>query len=263
MGALSFNGRTTGESKTGYWSRPTIRRSGILSLYFPVCGNAICVSLMPEKSRVLIVDDHPIVRAGVRLALRGHPTLEICGEADSVNAALTLAEQQKPDALVLDLHLGGRDGIEMVGRMRELLPHAKILVFSMNSEDLFAKRALRAGANGYLMKEGGLEELQHALGRILAGEVYVSQRMNSRLLNSVARGDSEDDPLSELTDREMQIFLLLGGGKTTGQIADELSLSVKTISTHRENLKTKLGVDSAAELVRKAVAYVVGSGRKA
>jgi DNA-binding NarL/FixJ family response regulator len=218
---------------------------------------------MSVKTRVLIVDDHPIVRAGVRLALRGHVTFEICGEAESVNAAAELAESTNPDAVVLDLLMGGRDGIEMVGRMRELLPAAKILVFSMNSEEIFAQRALRAGANGYLMKEGGLEELIHALECIVAGEVYVSERMNARLLNSMARGEAEEDILANLTDREMQIFLQLGAGKTTGQIAEELSLSVKTISTHRENLKVKLGVESAPELVRKAVAYVVGRGRAA
>jgi len=214
---------------------------------------------MPGKSRVLIVDDHPIVRAGVRLALRGNPRFEICAEADTANAAAELAERESPDVVVLDLHLGGRDGIEMVGRMRELLPRAKILVFSMNSEDLFAQRALRAGANGYLMKEGGLEELQRALDCIMAGDVYVSERMNARMLSAMARGGTEGDVLANLTDREMQIFLLLGAGKSTGQIAEELSLSVKTISTHRENLKMKLGVESAAELVRKAVAHVVGA----
>ncbi|MGH8046039.1 MAG: response regulator transcription factor [Chthoniobacterales bacterium] len=208
------------------------------------------------------MDDHPIVRAGVRLALRGYAEFEICGEAASVNAALAMAEEKKPDVVVLDLHMGGRDGIELVERMRELLPAAKILVFSMNSEDLFAKRALRAGANGYLMKEGGLEELQRALGCIMEGEIFVSERMNTRLLSAVARGESEEGALASLTDREMQIFLMLGDGKTTGQIAEELSLSVKTISTHRENLKVKLSVDSAPELVRKAVAYVVGLGRK-
>ena len=217
---------------------------------------------MPEKSRVLIVDDHPIVRAGVRLALRGRPAFEICGEAASVNAAVELAQKEKPDVVVLDLLMGGRDGVELVGRIRELLPEAKILVFSMNSEDLFAQRALRAGANGYLMKEGGLEELQRALDRIMAGEVYVSGRMNTRLLSAMARGESDDGALANLTAREMQVFLLLGAGKTTGQIAEELSLSVKTISTHRENLKSKLGVDSAPELVRKAVAHVVGRGRE-
>jgi DNA-binding NarL/FixJ family response regulator len=217
---------------------------------------------MPAKSRVLIVDDHPIVRAGVRLALRGHAAYEICGEAESVNTAKDLAVSTKPDAVVLDLLMGGRDGIEMVGAMRELLPDAKILVFSMNSEDFFAQRALRAGANGYLMKEGGLEELMLALDSIMAGEIYVSERMNARLLNSMARGGDAENVLESLTDREMQIFLQLGAGKSTGQIAEELSLSVKTISTHRENLKIKLGVESAAELVRRAVAYVLGRGRK-
>ena len=218
---------------------------------------------MTQKRRVLIVDDHPIVRAGVRLALRARPGYEICGEADSVDSATQLAASETPDILILDLFLGGRDGIEMVARMRELLPAAKILIFSMNSEDLFAQRALRAGANGYLMKEGGLEELLQALDHIMAGEVYVSERMNARLLNSMARGDSDEDTLENLTDREMQIFLALGAGKTTGQIAEDLCLSVKTISTHRENLKTKLGIDSAPELVRKAVSHVVGRGHRA
>jgi DNA-binding NarL/FixJ family response regulator len=217
---------------------------------------------MPQKSRILIVDDHPIVRAGARLALRGHPQLEICGEADSVSSAFSLAESLQPDIVVLDLHLGGRDGIEFVGDMRRLLPKAKLLVFSMNSEELFAPRALRAGANGYLMKEGGLDELQRALQCILEGKVYVSEHMNGRLLGAAARGGGDDDILSTLTDREMQVFLRLGEGRTTGQIAEELSLSVKTVSTHRENLKTKLGIESASELMRKAVAYVVRHGKE-
>lgn len=213
--------------------------------------------------RVFIVDDHPIVRAGARLALGTTPGFRVCGEAGSAAEALTAVAAARPDILILDLVLGGRDGMDFVARMREILPAARILVLSMNAEDLFAERALRAGANGYLMKGGDLEELVAAVKRIAEGEVYLSEKMTSAMLEVRRSGRRETGIFGGLTDREMQVFLMLGQGKSTQQVADELRLSIKTISTHRENLKVKLGVDSAAELVRQAVAYVIGQGRPA
>lgn len=213
--------------------------------------------------RVFIVDDHPIVRAGARLALGTTPGFRVCGEAGSAAEALSAVATLRPDILILDLVLGGRDGMDFVARMRDILPAARILVLSMNAEDLFAERALRAGANGYLMKGGDLDELLAAVKRIVAGEVYLSEKMTNAMLEVRRSGRRETGILGSLTDREMQVFLMLGQGKSTQQVADELSLSIKTISTHRENLKVKLGVDSAAELVRQAVAYVIGQGRPA
>lgn len=187
----------------------------------------------------------------------------MCGEAGTAAQALATVEAARPDILILDLVLGGRDGMDFVARMREILPAARILVLSMNAEDLFAERALRAGANGYLMKGGDLDELAAAVKRIARGEIYLSEKMTSKMIEARRSGRQEAGILGSFTDREMQVFLMLGQGKSTQQVADELRLSVKTISSHRENLKVKLGVESAAELVRQAVTYVIGQGRTA
>ena len=167
--------------------------------------------------------------------------------------------------VILDLNLGGRDGDKAVALMRRQCPEAAILVFSMNPEELFAERALADGANGYLMKTDGFEELHHAVGRILAGETYLSVRLRERL-TAVGRGGNgtmigeAPQRVSNLTARELQIFRRIGEGRGTAEIVAELGLSIKTVSAHRENLKKKLGATTAAELIRLAVAWVLGHG---
>ncbi len=232
----------------------------------PPASLSISFPTVPTKSSknltAITVDDHPIVRTGVRMAIREIEGVELVGEAADVRSALDLAAKQRPDLVVLDLTLGGRDGVELVSEMRRELPKARILIFSMNAEDLFAERALRAGANGYLSKDGGLEALTDAIRVVLDGRVYVSDAMNERLLRAAVSPESaQPDRLAALSDRELQVFLRLGQGRGTREIAEELCLSIKTISTYRENLKVKLDVAGAAELVREAVAYVTGSQR--
>jgi DNA-binding NarL/FixJ family response regulator len=218
-------------------------------------------NVVPAPTRVYLIDDHPIVRAGARLAIAGLPDFTVCGETGTTIGAAAAAQALGAEIVVLDLLLGtAGDGLELVSTLHAALPRARLLVFSMNAENLFAERALRAGAHGYLMKGGDLTELQDALKRIKAGEIYLSPRMTlSR--GSRRAGTEPASPLANLSDREMQVFLLLGAGKSTQQIATELGISMKTASAHRENLKLKLGIASAAELVRHAVAYVVGQGR--
>ena len=209
--------------------------------------------------RVFLIDDHPIVRAGARLAVAGLPGFAVCGEHGSATGAADAARAAQADIVVLDLLLGtAGDGLELILTLRAALPRTKLLVFSMNSEALFAERVLRAGAQGYLAKGGDLTELQEALRCVAAGEIYLSARIASRIGSA---GPADIGPLARLSDREMQVFLLLGAGKSTPQIAAELGVSAKTISAHRENLKVKLEIASAAELMRYAVAYVVGQGR--
>ncbi len=219
---------------------------------------------MSHTLRVFLIDDHPIVRAGARLAIGGLPGFEVCGETGTTVGAPAAARAARADIVVLDLLLGTPgDGIALVTALRTTLPRAKLLVFSMNAEELFAELTLRAGADGYLMKGGDLTDLQAALRHVAAGEIYLSPRLAARHASSRRLSGNNAGPLASLSDREMQIFLLLGAGKSTQQIATELGVSMKTASAHRENLKVKLGVDSASELIRLAVTYVVGQGRPA
>ena len=205
-------------------------------------------------ARIFIVDDHPIVRNGVRLVVEGMGGCQICGEAESLNAAFAEIQNQSPDAVVVDLVSGGRYEIDALKELRRRTPATRILVFSMNPEELFAEASIRAGANGYLMKTAGVAELQAALEEVLSGCLYVSP-------SACTAVRQRRDLLESLSDREHQVFLHMGEGKTTGEIAAELHLSTKTIATHRENIKAKLGIASAAELTRRAVVHVLSRGR--
>lgn len=216
---------------------------------------------MSAPHRVFLIDDHPIVRAGARLAVAGLPGFEICGEIGVPTGAIEAARAAEATIIVVDLLLGtAGDGVEFVSALRAALPAVRILVFSMNSEDLFADRAIRAGAHGYLMKGGDLTDLQEALRQVAAGKVYLNPKLAIRRIGKRRIGSTDAGPLASFSDREMQVFLLLGAGKSTQEVADELGVSGKTVSAHRENLKVKLGARSASELVRQAVAYVVGQG---
>lgn len=219
-----------------------------------------CLESSPHY-RVLVIDDHPIVRDGLRFSLSKLPGFTVCGEAESVEKALVLAKELQPEMVVLDLVFGGRDGMEGVSQMRQALPKALILVFSMNPEELFAERALNAGANGYLMKTDGFKALHLALETMSRGESYLSERMRDRLANQKAGGRPGVGDLSLLTEREMQIFWRIGEGKTSSSIAAELGLSVKTVATHRENMKAKLGLASGPDLTRRAITWVLAQGQ--
>lgn len=210
-----------------------------------------------ETLPVLIVDDHPVVRDGLRFSLSKISNLEVCAEAGDIDSALKLAAEHQPRIVILDFIMGGRDGYEGIAQMRQVIPGAAILVFSMSPEELFAENAIKAGADGYLMKTDGFKKLQNALQQMLAGRIYFSEKMQQRLSNPNFHLRRRQD-LSCLTERELQVFHRLGEGKSTGEIAEELHLSVKTIATHRENMKAKLGVTNGAELNRMAITFVLG-----
>jgi DNA-binding NarL/FixJ family response regulator len=205
--------------------------------------------------RVLIVDDHPVVRMGLRAVLEQAPGFEVCGEAGSTTEALSLLSVENPDVTVLDLMLGGRGGADFVTECLRACPRTRILVLSQHDEALYAERVLKAGAHGYLMKGEALEGVVDGIETVLRGDIAVSARMNARLLARHVRGPTEER-YAELSNREMQIFLLIGAGRSTGAIAAELCLSPKTVGAHRENIKTKLGLDNAAELEREAMLHV-------
>jgi DNA-binding NarL/FixJ family response regulator len=208
--------------------------------------------------RVLIVDDHAVVRQGLRQLLGSERDLEVCGEAETAHEALGRIEALKPDVVVLDLSLRESDGLDLLKDIRVRFPAVKALVLSMHDEGFYGERVLRAGGRGYVMKEEAAAKVLEAVRCVLRGEIYLSQHLTSRMLSSLTGGKSLTDvsTVHTLSDRELQVFRLIGQGLGTRQIAEKLNLSIKTIESHRENVKRKLGLADATELVRHAVRWV-------
>ena len=212
------------------------------------------------KVRIMIVDDHPIVRKGIADLVCQKPDFAVCGDADRVEDALPEIDRLKPDLVIVDLSLKGAGGLELLKDLKIRHPEMPALVLSMHDETLFAERALRAGARGYVMKQEAVNELEHAIRRVLAGKVYLSQAMSDRLLHMVSQGDKLRDrsPMERLSDRELEVFEMIGRGLPMREIAKELHLSVKTIETHRAHIKEKLNITSAVQLVQHATQWVHG-----
>ncbi len=209
------------------------------------------------KSRVFVVDDHPIVRQGLALMINREPDLEVCGEAEDAHAAVAAIERLRPDVVVVDISLHGPDGIELVKTIRARDAHLPLLVLSMHDESIYAERALRAGAHGYIMKQEATERVLIAIRRILNGDVYLSDSAASRVVNQYVRGSAGaiPAPVSVLSDRELEVFCLIGQGRGTREIADTLHLSVKTVETYQTHIKEKLSLRNARELVQHAIEW--------
>jgi DNA-binding NarL/FixJ family response regulator len=208
-----------------------------------------------KKAKVLIVDDHAVVRQGLAELINDQPDLMACGEADSPPEAMKQIAATKPDVIVLDITLAGGDGIELCRQIRERWPAVAILVLSMHDESLYAERALRAGAMGYVMKQEPQNKVMAGIRRTLAGDTYLSEKMASKLLRSFRgmRGGDDRAPIERLSDRELQIFRLIGEGRNVKDIADALFLSPKTVETHKEHIKQKLNLASSNDLLRYAI----------
>lgn len=184
------------------------------------------------------------------------PRLTICGEAESAAAGLRLVKSTKPHLALIDLSLQDGTGLELIQSFREVAPDVRILVLSMHDEALFAERALRAGAHGYIMKQEAIDGLVHAIQELIEGRRFVSRRMSQQLLERLGDGaPATGDRLGSLTDRELEVFELIGRGLGTGVIADRLNVSVKTVETYRSNIKSKLGLNDATDLIRFAVTW--------
>lgn len=207
---------------------------------------------------VLIVDDHPFMRAGLAGLIDRQPDLRVCGEAGNPAEAFQLFAKARPDLVLTDLTMPGRSGLEFIKDLRAAEPDAAILVISMHDEVVYAERVLRAGARGYIMKEAGGENLLAAIRQVLRGEVYVSPRMSARILENVsaAKPRGSSSPIEKLTDREFEVFQLIGQGKSTRDIAEQLHLSPKTVDVHRGNIKQKLKLKDVTALIRHAVRWV-------
>lgn len=208
--------------------------------------------------RLLVVDDHPGFRRGVVALITDEPDLTVCGEADSAPAALEAMRRLNPDGAVLDISMPGTNGIELIKMMLAERPKLPILVLSMHEESLYALRSLKAGAKGYVMKSEAMENVLAAIRRILEREIYVSPKLGQRLIFKAIQSNEAGtgSPVDRLSDRELEVLQLLGRGFSTRDAAEELHLSVKTIETHRANIKQKLGFKESGEMVRFAIEWV-------
>jgi DNA-binding NarL/FixJ family response regulator len=211
--------------------------------------------------RILIVDDHPMVREGMAMRIAGQRDLEVCGEAAAEDEALALVEETGPDLVIVDISLKSGHGLELIKQVHTRHPTVQMLVVSGFQESLYAERALRAGARGYLNKQESSAKLLEAIRTVLSGERYVSPELARRLVaQALGTRDETKTPIEQLSDRELEIFRMIGQGQTSGAIASKLHLSTHTIDTHRENIKRKLGAHNAAELNRQAVQWVLENG---
>ncbi len=211
-----------------------------------------------RKSRILLVDDHPIVRQGLALLIEREPDLCVCGEAEGAHGAFQAIASLQPDIVVLDISLNGPDGLDVLKEIRTKTGELPVLILSMHDESIYAERAMRAGANGYIMKQEATERVLVAIRRILQGEVYLSDRLTNTMLQQFVRGaPGKNTPLLNLTDRELEVFRLIGEGHGTRQIAEELHLSVKTIESYQAHIKEKLSLKNARELVQHAIEWTV------
>ncbi len=208
-----------------------------------------------DKKTVFIVDDHPLLRQGLALLVNREDDLTVCGEAEEAQTAMKEIAARKPDILIVDISLNGPDGLELLKNLRALYPSLPVLILSMHDESIYAERALRARANGYIMKQEATEKVLVAVRRILGGDIYLSDRMANKLLHQYISGASQDvnSRLSTLSDRELEVFRLIGEGRSTRQIAEKLHLSIKTVETYQAHIKDKLSLHSGRELVQHAI----------
>lgn len=216
----------------------------------------------PARKRILLVDDHPMMRMGLVQLLGKQAGVEICGEAGSPAEAMALIPKAKPDLILVDISMKGASGLEFIKDVHALHGHVPMLVVSMHDENIYAERALRAGACGYIMKEESAEFLLAAVQRVLEGGIYLSKAMSARLLKTLVQPESRnaDSPLQKLTDREFEVFRLIGQGQTTGEIAEHLHISPKTVDVHRFQIKEKLQLKSGTALVHYAVRWAGAEG---
>jgi DNA-binding NarL/FixJ family response regulator len=215
--------------------------------------------LQAGKKTVLVVDDHPLMRQGLALLINQQQDMQVCGEAEEAQAAMQAITQLRPDIMILDISLKGPDGIELLKNIRATDPDLPVLILSMHDEAIYAERALRARANGYIMKQEATEKVLVAVRRILGGEVYLSERMSNKMLQQYIGGapNAIQSRIASLSDRELEVFRRIGEGCATREIAEELHLSVKTVETYQAHIKDKLALRSGRELIQHAIQWKI------
>ena len=217
-------------------------------------------SLQNRKIKIVIIDDHPIVRHGLAQIINLQENMTVCGDAANTRDGWDLIVREDPDLVILDISLEGASGFDLLKGARKRKPNLLFLVLSMHDENLYAERALRLGARGYIMKQEATDNMIKAITQILAGEIYLSEKMKSKVLSKLIRGEmggaENRSAMDALTDRELEIYRHIGMGMSSGQIAKKLNLSIKTVETHRYNIKLKLELENSAELLRHAINWV-------
>jgi DNA-binding NarL/FixJ family response regulator len=222
-------------------------------------------NLVPDKpvetarKTVLVVDDHPLMRQGLALLINQQQDMQVCGEAEEAQAAMHAIAQLRPDIMILDISLSGPDGLELLKNIRASDPDLPVLILSMHDEAIYAERALRARANGYIMKQEATEKVLVAVRRILNGEIYLSERMSNKMLQQYIGGTPSmiQSRIASLSDRELEVFRLIGEGRATREIAEELHLSVKTVETYQAHIKEKLVLRSGRALIQHAIQWKI------
>jgi DNA-binding NarL/FixJ family response regulator len=216
-----------------------------------------------KRTRILIVDDHPAVREALALRIGRQRDLEVCGEAADMTEALRLVAETQPDVAVIDISLKIGNGIDLIKRIKDRKPHVRVLVWSMHSESLYAERALRAGALGYVNKDQATDQIVEAIRKVLAGKPYLSEAMTERMLRRAVGAGGQAVPrlpVDTLADRELEVFRLIGEGVKTAEIAERLHLSVKTVETYRDRIRQKLNLSDGTELARYATQWTLENG---
>jgi DNA-binding NarL/FixJ family response regulator len=210
-----------------------------------------------HKTRILVVDDHPIVRQGLAQLIDEEPDLEVCGQAEDAPEAMSLVKKLEPDFLIIDISLKETSGMELIKDVKAAYPNLPVLALSMHDESLYAERSLRAGARGYVMKSEATVKVVDAIRKILSGRIFVSENVAAKMMNKIvgAQPDVGASAIERLSDRELEVFSLIGQGYATRKIADRLHLSVKTIETYRAHIKDKLNLSDATELLQYAIRW--------
>src|SRR5213596_3989033 len=212
----------------------------------------------PNVKSIVIVDDHPLFRKGLQELIQSDGTFAVSGEAADAAEAMDVIRKLTPDLAIVDLSLPGANGIELIKNVRAEFPKLPILILSMHDESLYALRALRAGAQGYVMKQEALENVINAIREVLAGRPYLSHEMSAKLITNFASGTNQADPTDKLSDRELEILELIGKGRDVREIAQALHISAKTVETHRAHIKEKLNLKNARQVTRFAVQWLEG-----
>ncbi|MDR3237615.1 MAG: response regulator transcription factor [Spirochaetia bacterium] len=211
---------------------------------------------MNDRIKIILVEDHPIFRRGLAQLINSTEDLQVCGETDDFMGAVNIIKETNPDLVIIDITLKNGNGIELIKDIKAQYPKIKIIVLSMHDEKVYAERALRAGANGYMMKHEAPETILKVIHHVLADNIYVSDEIAARIFNMFLDGRRDDSPVNILTDRELEIFQLIGSGLGSKQIASKLHISVKTVENHRAHIKEKLNIKSAIDLVQQAALWM-------
>ena len=236
-----------------------MNQNGAMSHNVEASHNGATNGTPARKNRVFVVDDHPIVRQGLSLLINRETDLAVCGEAEDAQTAIQSVAAIRPDIVIVDISLNGPDGLDLLKDIRIRYPEIPVLILSMHDESIYAERALRAGAQGYIMKQEATEKVLVALRRILSHEIYVSERIANRMPQRYIGSPTVGKPssIADLTDRELEVFRLIGEGHSTRQIAEDLHISVKTVESYQAHIKEKLALRSARELVQHAIQWSI------